>query len=93
VLGAALLLTMLGLVMVLSHRRSGLRWFADSSISSTSKPSSEDRAADRVGGVPPSGRAYRALAYPLLLGTLGLLFPGRGSGVGHESTGTITGEV
>ncbi|MGH8836890.1 MAG: FtsW/RodA/SpoVE family cell cycle protein, partial [Actinomycetes bacterium] len=89
VLGATLLLTMLGLVMVLSASSiRGLRWFADSFYF-------VDRQAIWVGiGLPILWvasrlpvRAYRALAYPLLLGTLGLLLLVALPGVGHEVNG------
>ena len=89
VLGATLLLTMLGLVMVLSASSiRGLRWFADSFYF-------VDKQAIWVAiGLPILWvasrlpvRAYRALAYPLLLGTLGLLFLVAVPGVGHEVNG------
>jgi len=89
VLGATLLLTMLGLVMVLSASSiRGLRWFSDSFYF-------VDKQAIWVGiGLPILWvasrlpvRAYRALAYPLLLGTLGLLVLVAVPGLGHEVNG------
>jgi len=89
VLGATLLLTMLGLVMVLSASSiRGLRWFADSFYF-------VDKQAIWVGiGLPMLWvasrlpvRVYRALAYPLLLGTLLLLVLVLVPGIGHEVNG------